>query len=195
MWNVVTAGVAGLPVQEEGLLFAHESANQVQIAAAGCQPEGAKAFLAGYRDRIGANRIIACLYFHQGRCMEIYAPPSGPTVKGSMVDAENEGLQFLESMGFVMSDTRFNAKPEASKLAMREDLPFLWDKIERFAQARDEMLARMRGGPAGIEPSSVSRSIEAVIEAFPPAEGQGRTAGGCSDDSDMPGIARFLARF
>jgi hypothetical protein len=56
---------------------------------------------------------------------------------------ENESIQFVESMGFMLDNLGFRARPPQDQLAMLEAFPFLREQQQRLAGSLPQSSAGM----------------------------------------------------
>ena len=90
-----------------------ESLNQPQISIPSKPSQAAHGFLCGLRSPNGAFALYVGLYLPQSAENVIYAYEPRELGLDAFRAARNEGLHFLESMGFMLDDLRFsNQSPE-----------------------------------------------------------------------------------
>ena len=97
-----------------------ESINQPQISIPTKPPQAVQAHLAGVRNQGGTFSIYVGLYLRQSGENVIYAHDRRELPIEAYPEMELEGVQFLESMGFMLDNTNFrNLSPEAQEQTLR----------------------------------------------------------------------------
>ena len=96
-----------LNVPAEKVVHLHSSSSRVQLAFAGYSPQLCQAYLLQIS---GGNKvlIVVAFYLAESRCSIFFVPKFGEL---PIEDAEaiyEEGYSFVESMGFVLTETDFH---------------------------------------------------------------------------------------
>jgi hypothetical protein len=109
-----------VPIAREQVVAVVESINQPQISIPTKQPQSVQAHLVGIRNAAGSFSIYIGLYLRQSGENVIYSHDRREVPLDEYSEVELEGLQFLESMGFMLDNTNFrNLAPEAQDQALR----------------------------------------------------------------------------
>lgn len=97
-----------------------ESINQPQISIPTKVPQAAQAHLVGLRNANGSFSIFVGLFLRQSGENVIYAHERREIPVEAYPELEQEGLHFLESMGFMLDNTHFrNLAPEGQEQILR----------------------------------------------------------------------------
>jgi len=97
-----------------------ESINQPQISIPTKVPQAAQAHLVGLRNPNGTFSIFVGLYLRQTGENVIYSHERREIPVEAYPELEQEGLHFLESMGFMLDNTHFrNLAPEGQEAILR----------------------------------------------------------------------------
>ncbi|MBI5526774.1 MAG: hypothetical protein HY897_10615 [Deltaproteobacteria bacterium] len=198
----------------DDVITVYESMNNIQIASAGKAPEPAKAYIVGFRNKRGSFSMLAYLYFGGSQSREIYAPEIADFELDAYSVAEEDGVQFLESMGFMMHNLNYRMLSHDQQTALKKELPLFWTDLSDFAKFREERLQKSKGEHEVQEvaykrpaepPQTKERAISGVFRAAAeakPASGVFKPAGGSIpvDDQTARGqadarLARLLAAF
>ena len=109
-----------VPASREQVVAVIESINQPQISIPTKPPQAVQAHLVGLRNAGGTFSIYVGLYLRQSGENVIYSHDRPEVPVGAYPEVELEGLQFLESMGFMLDNTNFrNLAPEAQEQTLR----------------------------------------------------------------------------
>ncbi len=103
-----------LNVPAEKVAHLHEASSRVQLAFAGYPPQLCQAYLLQITGDQKALVVVA-FYLTDSRCSIFFVPKFGEL---PLVDAEKvyeEGYSFVESMGFVLTETDFHLFSEQKK--------------------------------------------------------------------------------
>jgi hypothetical protein len=131
MW-IAAGDIRDAMLTIDEIVSIHESSNLVHLIAGGRAPEPANGYLLEFR-RNAAPCCIACIFFPGSGTLETYTPDAGPRA-GTLDD----GLSFLEGIGFIMSDLLFGSMPQGEKAKCLERLPFLSrDRAEFLRKTRE----------------------------------------------------------
>jgi len=105
-----------IPVAREQVVAVVESINQPQISIPTKVPQTAQAHLVGLRNGNGTFSIYVGLFLRQTGENVIYCHEQREIPVESYPELEHEGLQFLESMGFMLDNTHFRSQgPQAQE--------------------------------------------------------------------------------
>jgi len=147
------ASLRQLPATREQVVSIVESINQPQVSIPGKAAQAVQAHLVGLRNADGSFSIYVGLHLRQTGESVIYRPQRRELPVEAYPEVETEGLQFLESMGFMLDNTNFrNLGPDAQEQAMRRVPLFHPPRPAPAAAAADpqagprQALARLLGG-------------------------------------------------
>jgi len=142
-----------LPAAREQVVAVVESINQPQISIPTKAPQAAQAHLVGLRNGNGTFSIYVGLFLRQTGENVIYCHEQREIPVESYPELEHEGLQFLESMGFMLDNTHFRSQaPEAQEQILRRVPLFFRQRQVAAAAAGDarpsprQALARLLAG-------------------------------------------------
>jgi hypothetical protein len=142
-----------VPVSRERVVAVIESINQPQISIPTKLPQSVQAHLVGLRNPDGTFSIHVGLYLRQSGENVIYSHDRRDLALEAYPEVELEGLQFLESMGFMLDNTNFrNLAPEAQEQTLRRVPMFFRPRPQAPVKAEDQKasprqaLARLLAG-------------------------------------------------
>ncbi len=100
-----------------------ESLNAPNIAIPELGTEPTKAWLVGCLTPAGGACVFCCLLPNGSRRPMLYVsnPPEVPLASYSLL--ENESIQYVESMGFLLDNLNFRARPPHEQVALLASLP------------------------------------------------------------------------
>ena len=159
-----------LPSSREQVVAVVESINQPQVSIPGKPAQAVHGHLCGIRNANGSFSIYVGLYLPTSGENVVYVNDRRQLATvDEYREVELEGLQFMESMGFMLDNLNFrNLPPDAQEQTLK--------RIPLFNPG---------GGPAPAAPSPTA--------AAPPAEGSAPASAPPPDDAAR--IARLLASF
>jgi hypothetical protein len=106
--------ISHVPATREQVVAVIESINQPQISIPTKAPQSVQAHLVGLRNPNGSFSIYVGLHLRQSAENVIYVHERRELPVEAYPEVEMEGLQFLESMGFMLDNTNIrNLAPEA----------------------------------------------------------------------------------
>lgn len=109
-----------VPATRDQVVAVVESINQPQISIPTKVPQAAQAHLVGLRNANGSFSIYVGLFLRQTGENVIYAAERREIPVDAYGEQEQEALQFLESMGFMLDNTHFrNLAPEGQEQILR----------------------------------------------------------------------------
>jgi hypothetical protein len=112
--------IAFVDATRERVVALVESLNQPQISIPSKPSQAAHGFLCGLRTSSGALSLYVGLYLPQSVENVIYVYEPRELGLDAFRAARTEGLQFLESMGFMLDDLRFtNQNPEQQERTLK----------------------------------------------------------------------------
>jgi hypothetical protein len=142
--------MASVAAAREHVVALVESINQPQISVPGKPPQAVQAWLCGVRNAGGSRSVYAALHLLESDEAAIYVHEPRQLSTDAYIAAEAEGLQFLESMGFILEDLNF-----------RSMAPEQQDRALARVQALARPSAAARGArPAG--PDALARLLASL---------------------------------
>jgi len=144
MWSITT-DTSPFDFSPGDAVTVYESMNTIQVHSTGKEPEAAKAYLIGFRNGRGTFSMIAYLHFQQSKRREIYAPEGADFELDAYSANEDEGVQFLESMGFMMNNLNYRMLTPDQQAEIQKELPFFWTDLDDFAKFREERIQKSAG--------------------------------------------------
>lgn len=160
-----------IPARREHVIALYESINQplVNIPNFGTAPTGA--FVLGTRNDQGYFTVFVYLYQPETRAVVIYVSEPRTLTNDQYRAEENEGVRFVESMGFMIDNVHFPtlAPPEQETVMGRVPL---FRPPERTVDLYE--LAEDRSRPQAFVPpaAAVADSIDALFGGLSPADGE-----------------------
>ncbi|MFA6034712.1 MAG: hypothetical protein WC889_17570 [Myxococcota bacterium] len=190
MW-LVADDTAVTRFRPADMLSVNESVNTVNLIIDGRDPEAAKAYLVCFRNDAGSLTFTTILYFPASRNQQVYLPDPPETDIDDFNAVMEDGLQFLESMGFIMHGSYQKSRDEKSLESFLGNLPFLWRDREKYAKQREERLLDYARSVAP-DPAASGVFIAPItttgVRAASPQQADGEWA-------DNSRLARLLATF
>lgn len=120
-----------------------ESINQPQISIPSKAPQAAYGFLCGVRNPNNTFTLFVCIFLPDSAENVVYTSEPSALPIEKYRPAESEGRQFLESMGFMLDDTRFRSLAPQQQDDTLERLPiFSKPKPKQVAQVLDPAAQR-----------------------------------------------------
>ncbi len=145
-----------LSTSSERVVALIESLNQPQISIPGKAPQAVQAHLCGLRNADGSFSIFVALHLPESAENVIYVhEPRGITLESYRL-VEAEGLQFLESMGFILDNLHFREmSPDQKDQTLR--------RVPMFSRPKPRVPTSSRGDPGS--PSS-SEALALLLASF-----------------------------
>lgn len=113
-------GITHLPAQREQVVAVVESINQPQVSVPGRPPQPVSCHLIGLRSPEGSLAIVIALHLPRTGEDVVYVHERRELTVEGYREVELEGLQFLESMGFMLDNLNFrNLQPEQQEQVLR----------------------------------------------------------------------------
>ncbi|BDG06212.1 hypothetical protein [Anaeromyxobacter oryzae] len=142
-----------VPALREQVVAIVESINQPQVSIPGKPSQGVSGHLCGIRNGSGSFSIFVGLHLPKSGENVIYLHERRQlTTAEEYRQVEIEGLQFLESMGFMLDNLNFR---NLSPAAQDETLA----RIPLFSPPRPAAAAAAAPGPASADPARVARLL------------------------------------
>jgi hypothetical protein len=112
-----------LPVTRDRVVELVESLNQPQISIPGKAPQEARGYLCGMRNTDGSFSMFVSLFLRQAGHNVVYPHDPREFAIGDYPAAQAEGLQFLESMGFMLDNLNFRKLAPAQQELLLQHVP------------------------------------------------------------------------
>jgi hypothetical protein len=112
-----------IPATREQVVALVESINQPQVSIPGKEPQAVQGFLCGLRNQNGTFSIFASLFLPKTNENVVYASDRREVGMEEYRDVEVEGLQFLESMGFMLDNLNFRNLAQAQQVETLKRVP------------------------------------------------------------------------
>jgi hypothetical protein len=96
-----------VPATREQVVALVESLNQPQVSVPGKPSQAVQGYLCGLRNANGTFSIVVALHLPRSGENVVYLGPRRQLTLEEYRGAELEGLQFLESMGFMLDNLNF----------------------------------------------------------------------------------------
>lgn len=197
-------GKTNLGVGVDQVVAVIESINAPNISIPEIGTEPTKAYLVGVRLPAGSFTVFCYLLQLDSMRPIIYLsdPPEVSIDEYPML--EGDAIQFAESMGFMLDNMNFRARPPDEMLALAEQLPFFRDPPPPAPKAVVPLGAldalEEAGGPHGIDQALASVLQGALARAGTPAAGMAPmapapVAAAARDPTQLAALARLLASF
>jgi len=147
--------VAWIPATRDAVVAIVESINQPQVSIPGKASQQVFGHLVGIRNANNTFSIYVGLHLPKSGENVVYVHARRQLTVEEYRDIEVEGLQFLESMGFMLDNLNFrNLAPEAQDATLK--------RIPLFSPPRPVGAAAAPGGtarPGGADPARVARLL------------------------------------
>ena len=134
-----------VPATREQVVAVIEGINQPQISIPGKVPQGVSGHLCALRNADGSFSIVVALHLPRSGENVIYLHGKRRCAPEEYRDIQDEGLHFLESMGFMLDNLNFrNLAPEQQEATLR--------RIPMFSPPRPSGAgpAEVKGAPEGL---------------------------------------------
>jgi hypothetical protein len=137
--------LAFVPATRERVVDVIESINQPQISIPGKAPQAAHGHLCGVRSAEGGCTVYVSLYLPQSVENVIYVHEPREVPVAAYREAVAQGLQFLESMGFMLDDLRFrNMAPDLQQRTLERVPLFSRPQAPAAPRSADDRAAASR---------------------------------------------------
>jgi hypothetical protein len=109
-----------VPASREQVVAIIEGINQPQVSIPGKAPQGVSGHLCGLRNANGTFSIFVALHLPKSGENVIYLPARRQVTAEEFREVQDEGLAFLESMGFMLDNLNYrNMAPELQEATLR----------------------------------------------------------------------------
>ena len=141
----------GLDVSANKVVHLFRSMREVQLALPGIPAQQASAYLCQYKTT-GGVATVAAFHLHKSRILAFYCsdPRVVPEQKtDSMLD---QGLNFVESMGFLLTDQDIHLLEDSDRQMLWESLPLKSGLDDETAHAED-VQTKPAEAPVAVQPA------------------------------------------
>ena len=115
-----------VPATRDQVVAVIEGINQPQVSIPGKAPQGVSGHLCGLRNANGTFSIFVALHLSKTGENVVYLHPRRQVTADEYREVQDEGLHFLESMGFMLDNLNFrNLAPAAQDDTMKR-IPLFW---------------------------------------------------------------------
>jgi hypothetical protein len=126
-----------IAAQCEQVVTVVESINQPQLSIPGKAAQAAQAYLCGVRNANGSFSVYVAFFLPETAENVIYAHEPREVPSEDYRAAEAEGLQFLESMGFMLDNLNFRNLPGEGQERTIARVPAFSRRLAAAAAAKD----------------------------------------------------------
>lgn len=127
------SGHTVLAIAPEQIVAIIESINTPNIAIADVGAEPTKAYLVGCLTPSGGASVFCYLLMLDTNRPILYMANPPEVTLDQYTWLENESIQYVESMGFMLDNLNFRARPSYEQQALVETLPFFREQQQRLA--------------------------------------------------------------
>jgi hypothetical protein len=147
------ASITWVPALREQIVAVVESINQPQVSIPGKPSQQVFGHLVGVRNGNATFSIYVTLHLPKSGENVVYVHDRRQLTVEEYRDVEIEGLQFLESMGFMLDNLNFrNLSAEVQEQTVK--------RIPLFSQPRPPgEVTAVTAGPGGADPARVARLL------------------------------------
>jgi hypothetical protein len=121
----------------EQVMTVVESINQPQISIPGKASQAVRGHLCGVRNANGTFSVFVAFYLPESAENVIYAHEPRELAADAYRAAEAEGLQYLESMGFMLDNLNFRTLPADAQQRALERVPAFSRRAPAAAAPKD----------------------------------------------------------
>ena len=122
-----------LAIGTEHIVAVIESINTPNIAIPDMGTEPTKAWLVGYLTPGGGASVLCYLLMLDTNRPILYTAKPSEVALDQYTWLENESIQYVESMGFMLDNLNFRARPLSEQQVLIESLPFSREQQQRLA--------------------------------------------------------------
>ncbi len=158
-----------LVIPARRVLRLQQAFNRIQVALPGIPSQEATAYLCAFGSGKGV-RVAAVLHLHASGRLAVYLNDEGEVADRKAAAVFNEGIAFVESMGFMLDDLHFqNLSPEERE-TMWKSFPLAG--VEEPRGGKEEPYAGKSAGPAVVRNmpllhSEIARDLSEKEEWLP----------------------------
>ena len=145
------------------------SMRDVQLALPGVSAQEATAYLCQYRTEAGVE-TVAAFHLHQSDVLAFYFSEPRAVSATQMEKMLNQGLNFVESMGFLLTDQDIHYLDDADRTMLWESLPLMAGLPKTGVETAD---SGQPGEDIQADPEELTETVELAPDA-PNQEAAGR---------------------
>ncbi len=152
--------ITWLPATRDQVVAVVESINQPQVSIPGKAPQAVSGHLCGLRNQNGSFSIYVVLHLPRSGENVVYLPDQRQlTTVDEYRAIELEGLQFLESMGFMLDNLNFrNLAPAAQDEVLR--------RVPLFSPSRVAAQSPVGAAPGAASSAPDAARIARLLASF-----------------------------
>ena len=161
--------IHGIDVPADNVVHLYRSMREVQLALPGVSAQQASAYLCQYKQPDGIA-TVAAFHLHKSGILAYYFSDPRVVPKQKMDDMLNQGLNFVESMGFLLTDQDIHLMDQADLKNMWESLPLKKGLLDKESSP-GSLPTKTSGAVAAKKPaagvtdhSSIAAKQQAVVE-------------------------------
>ncbi len=144
--------IAFVPATREQVVAVIEGINQPQVSIPGKAPQGVSGHLCGVRNANGTFSIYVALHLPKSGENVVYLHPRRQVTAEEYREVQEEGLHFLESMGFMLDNLNYrNMAPAMQDATLR--------RIPLFSPPRPTGAAAAPAADGAAEAARVARLL------------------------------------
>ena len=167
--------IHGIDVPADNVVHLYRSMREVQLALPGVSAQQASAYLCQYKQPDGIA-TVAAFHLHKSGILAYYFSDPRVVSKQKMDDMLNQGLNFVESMGFLLTDQDIHLMDQADLKNMWESLPLKTGLVEEESSP-GSLPTKKSGAVAAEKPaasvtghSSMAAQQQTVVDAAASSE-------------------------
>jgi len=143
-----------VPATREQVVAIIEGINQPQVSIPGKAPQGVSGHLCGLRNANGTFSIYVALHLPKNGENVVYLHPRRQLTAEEYREVQEEGLHFLESMGFMLDNLNYrNMAPDLQDATLR--------RVPLFSPPRPPGAA-----PAAADAAAESARVARLLASF-----------------------------
>lgn len=153
--------IRGLPASRDHVASLHVSINTPHLAVPGKQAGSAQAFIVGLRGTQGFG-VFVYLFLSASSDCAVYVPQRRNVGADEFQAQESDALAFVESMGFIMDNLNFRARPPEAQDELIRTSP-VFQRDPRMVVARPAPGAARTPAPVG---ASAAGALGRLLSSF-----------------------------
>ncbi len=158
----ITPDIKYIEATKEEILELYRSANESLVQIPGRQGETSESFLISLNK---GGELQIYLYFFMKESVEgIIYRYTEPITKSNYMEVRDQGLYFLESMGFIMENTDFRKLPDTEKINLMNSLPPFHPDLTRFAARKKKEEEETSEEEEEVEVEILEEDLETIHE-------------------------------
>ena len=163
--------IHGIDVPADKVVHLFRSMREVQLALPGISAQQASAYLCQYKQPDGIA-TVAAFHLHKSGILAYYFSDPRVVPEQKMADMLDQGLNFVESMGFLLTDQDIHLLDQADLQNLWESLPLKAGLVEEASsvsvqtEASGAVVAEKpeKPAPGGTNRSSIAAKQKPVVE-------------------------------